>query len=41
MFRLPFEVDRDSGQATYEDGILTVRLEKAEAAKPRSIQVES
>jgi HSP20 family protein len=39
VFRLPFEVDRDSAKATYEDGILTVRLEKAEEARPRSIQV--
>lgn len=39
VFRLPYEVDRESGKATYEDGILTVRLDKAEVAKPRSIQV--
>lgn len=39
VFRLPFEVDRDSGSASYEDGILTIRLEKAEEAKPRSIDI--
>ncbi len=39
VLRLPFEVDRQSGRASCEDGILTVELEKAEQAKPRSIQV--
>ena len=39
VFRLPFEIDRDSGSASYDDGILTIRLEKAEQAKPRSIEV--
>lgn len=39
VLRLPFEVDRKSGVASCEDGILTVRLEKAEAAKPRTIQI--
>ena len=39
-FRLPFEVDPDLVRATYADGILEVRMEKAEAAKPRQIQVQ-
>lgn len=39
VFQLPFEVERDSGRASYEDGVLTIRLEKAEAAKPRSIKI--
>jgi HSP20 family protein len=39
VFRLPYEVDRESATASYRDGILTVRLEKAEAAKPRQIQI--
>ena len=39
VFRLPFEVNRDTATASYRDGILTVRLEKAEAAKPRHIQI--
>ena len=39
VFRLPYEVDRDKASASYRDGILTVRLEKAEAAKPRQIQI--
>lgn len=39
VFRLPYEVNRDQASAIYRDGILTVRLEKAEAAKPRQIQI--
>ena len=41
VFRLPFEVDRDKATAAYNDGVLTVRLEKAESAKPRQIAVKS
>lgn len=40
VFRLPFEVDREKTTATYRDGVLTVRLEKVEAAKPRQITVQ-
>lgn len=40
VFRLPFEVDREKTTATYRDGVLTVRLEKAETAKPRQITVQ-
>jgi len=39
VFRLPYEVDRETATASYRDGILTVRLEKAEEAKPRQILV--
>ena len=39
VFRLPYEVARDNATASYRDGVLTVRLEKAEAAKPRQIQI--
>ena len=39
VFRLPYEVDRDQATATYRDGVLTIRLEKAEAAKPRHIEI--
>lgn len=39
VFRLPYEVDREKAMASYRDGVLTVRLEKAEAAKPRQIQI--
>jgi HSP20 family protein len=38
---LPAEVDADRVEARYTDGILTVTLPKAEAAKPRQIKVNS
>lgn len=37
---LPSAVKEDEVKASYQDGILTVSLPKAEAAKPRKIQVE-
>ncbi len=37
--RLPVEVDADAVSAQLKDGILTVRLPKAAAAKPRKINV--
>ena len=37
--RLPFEVDADKVEAEIRDGVLTVTLPKAEAAKPRKISV--
>ena len=40
VFRLPFEVDRDKATATFRDGVLTIRLEKTEAAKARQIAVK-
>ncbi len=36
---LPTQVDGTRVQASYEDGILTVTLPKAEAAKPRQIEI--
>ena len=39
-FTLPTSVDADGITATYENGLLTVRLPKAEKARPRQIQVE-
>ncbi len=36
---LPTQVDGTRVQAAYEDGILTVTLPKAEAAKPRQIEI--
>jgi HSP20 family protein len=39
VFRLPYDVDREKALANYHDGVLTVRLEKAEAAKTRQIQI--
>jgi HSP20 family protein len=37
---LPSPVNAEGVKATYEDGILTVILAKAEEAKPKKIQVE-
>ena len=38
---LPTEVDADQADATFENGILRLRLPKAEAARPRQIKVRS
>ena len=38
---LPMQVDGTRVQAAYEDGILTVTLPKAEAAKPRQIEINA
>jgi HSP20 family protein len=38
---LPFEVDVANAQASYEQGIITVTLPKAEAIRPRVIQVKT
>jgi HSP20 family protein len=37
---LPSAVNAEGVKATYEDGVLTVTLPKAEEAKPRKIQVQ-
>jgi HSP20 family protein len=37
---LPLAVDANKVQATYQDGILTVILPKAEETKPKSIEVK-
>jgi HSP20 family protein len=39
-FTLPVAVDATKVQASYKDGILTVRLPKAEEAKPKQIEVK-
>jgi HSP20 family protein len=39
-FALPDNVDDRNVQADFKDGVLTVRLRKAEKAKPRSIEVK-
>ena len=38
---LPVEIEADHVEATLKDGVLTVRLPKAEAAKPRRIAVKN
>lgn len=37
---LPAEVKADQVNANYQDGVLTVTLPKAEAAKPKQIKIE-
>ncbi|HXF95179.1 MAG TPA: Hsp20/alpha crystallin family protein [Gemmatimonadales bacterium] len=39
-FTLPATVDANNIKATYEHGVLTVTLPKAEKARPRQIQVQ-
>jgi HSP20 family protein len=40
-FRLPSAVDPDRAEATFEHGVLTLSLPKAEAAKPKRIAIAS
>lgn len=39
-FQLPLTVQRDGVKAVLREGVLTLRIPKAEAAKPRAIQVQ-
>jgi HSP20 family protein len=39
-FTLPVQVDASGSNASFTDGILTLRLPKSEAAKPHKIRVE-
>ncbi len=39
VVRLPAEVDASKVEASLEQGVLTIRLPKAEAARPKKIQV--
>ena len=41
VVQFPTAVDADKIQATLADGILTIRVPKAEAAKPRRITVKT
>jgi HSP20 family protein len=41
VVRLPVEVDPDKVEAELRHGVLTITLPKAEAARPRKIQVSS
>lgn len=39
VLRLPYAVDREKAKATYTDGVLTINLEKAEAAKRHKVAI--
>lgn len=39
VLRLPTDVDANKVEASLEQGVLTIRLPKAEAARPKKIQV--
>jgi len=39
--QLPFKIDSDNVEATYEDGVLHVTLPRAEEDRPRQISVQS
>jgi HSP20 family protein len=39
--RLPDDVDLEKAQASYRNGVLTLRVPRAEAAKPRRIEVRA
>ena len=40
-FSLPTQVNADKAKAEFEHGVLTLRLPKAEAVKPKSITVKA
>lgn len=40
LIDLPYSVEQDKTSATYANGILVVKMPKAESAKPRQIAVE-
>jgi hypothetical protein len=41
LVELPDSVDVDKTEATYENGVLTLTIPKAEEVKPKTIKVEA
>lgn len=39
VLRMPVEIDADKVEAKIDDGVLTLRLPKAESARPRKIKI--
>ena len=39
VIKLPTEVQPDKTKATYENGVLTIRIPKSEEAKPKEISI--
>ena len=40
-FTLPATIETDSARASYENGVLSIALQKKEAAKPKQLKIES
>jgi HSP20 family protein len=41
MLELPVEINADGAEASFENGVLTLRVPKSEATKPRQVRVNS
>jgi HSP20 family protein len=39
--RLPHEVEADKVDATYKEGVLSIRLPKSEAVEPKKIEIKT
>jgi HSP20 family protein len=39
--QIPADLDTDRATADYHDGLLTVRIERSEAARPRKVEIRS